>query len=222
ASLLGRQPRTQATMEEPPLLTWKPARPEGVMRERFARLRETRSAEHIADTAAFYLPYIEEALAVEPDLRVLGLKRPREEVVASFDRFLDEFNAFPTNPWADEPALGWFHDPLWTATFPQYDTTDRQEGIRRYWRDYNARLGELAEQYPAHVRVFDMHKVLNTEAGQRELLSFAGYASEEQVLAVGHRSQRTQPARPRRKSAHPLDPAQCVVLVPYSGFIHPP
>jgi hypothetical protein len=192
------------------------------MRGRFGRFRNNRDAEFLADTASFYLPYVEEALAAEPELRVLGLKRPRDEVVSSFERFLDDFNAFPTNHWADEPGVGWYHDPVWTRSFPQYDTTDRREGLRRYWKEYYARLGELAERHPRNVRVFDMHKVLNTEAGQRELLNFAGYAPERQVLAVGNRSHRNKSARQRPKSTHPLDPARCVVLVPYTGSIHPP
>jgi hypothetical protein len=222
-NVLGRQPRTRATLEEPPVLPWKCAPNEGLMRHRFARFRNSRDAEFIADTAAFYLPYLEGAIAAEPGLRVLGLKRPREEVVASFNRFLDEHNALPTNHWANEPAVGTYHDPIWTRTFPHYDTADRSEGIRRYWRDYNARLGELAERYPNNVRVFDMHKVLNTEAGMRELLGFAGYAPDQQVLAVGTRAHRVKPAhaQARRQSNHPLDPARCPVLVPYTGSIYP-
>ncbi len=58
-------------------------------------------------------------------------------------RFLDEYNAFPTNHWAEEPGLGWFHDPLWTRCFPQYGIADREEGIRRYWDDYYGTLGEI-------------------------------------------------------------------------------
>jgi hypothetical protein len=222
-NLLGRQPNTKATMEEPPILAWKHAGGEELMRARLARFRTARDAEFLADAASFYLPYLEGAIAAEPGVRIIGLKRPREEVVASFARFLDEHDAFPTNHWAQEPAVGWYHDPIWTRTFPQYDTADRAEGIRRYHREYYARLGELAERYPQNVRIFDMHKVLNTEAGQRELLAFAGYEREQQVLGVGTRAQRVRPTpQSRRKSTHPLDPARCAVLVPYTGFIHPP
>jgi hypothetical protein len=223
-NVLSRQPGTRTTLEEPPLLPWKRTPGDRLMRERLARFRNSRDAEFIADTAAFYLPYLEDAIAADPAVRIIGLKRPREEVVGSFNRFLDEYNAFPTNHWATEPAVGWSHDPLWTRTFPQYDTADRNEGIRRYWRDYYARLGELAERQPQNVRVFDMNKVLNTEAGLREVLTFAGYPPEHQVLAVGTRAQRVKPAHApaRRPSTHPLDPGRCAVLVPFSGAIHPP
>ncbi len=179
----------------------------------------------LGDAASFYLPYLEDALAAEPDIRVIGLKRPREETVASFGRFLDEFNAFPTNHWAEEPAVGWLHDPLWTRCFPQYETANRNDGVRRYWDEYYRMLGELAERHPNHVRLFDMAEALNTEAGQRAVLDFAGFPAGEQVLAVGARLDRVKPkpARPqaRPSSKHPLDRGKCAVLVPFSGFIHP-
>jgi hypothetical protein len=222
--ILKQQPHTQATLEEPPLLPWDRAPGDHLMRARLARFRKARDAEFLCDTASFYLPYLEDALAADPEVRIIGLKRPREEVVASFNHFLDEYNVFPTNHWAREPAVGTSYDPLWTQTFPQYDTADRSEGIRRYWNEYDRRLGELAERHPQNVRVFDMAEGLNSEAGQREMLTFAGFAPEQQVLKVGARVQRTRPTRGRRRhtSNHPLDPGRCVVLVPYTGFIYPP
>ena len=73
-----------------------------------------------------------------------ALKRPREEVVTSFCEWLDQTMPLPTNHWAEQPAPGWHHDPNRTRTFPQYDTQNREEGIRRYWDEYYRRVGELA------------------------------------------------------------------------------
>ena len=224
-NVLSRQPAAKVSLEEPPLLPWKGADRGRVLRERFARWRRTRGDGVLGDAASFYLPYLQDALTAEPDLRVVGLKRPREECVASFTRFLDEYNAFPTNHWAEEPAVGWYHDPLWTRCFPQYDTANREEGIRRYWDDYYQTLGELAEKHPHNIRVFDMAEALNSEAGQRAVLDFAGFPAEGQVLAVGTRLEpgQVEAARPQARptTKHPLDPGKCAVLVPFSGFIHP-
>jgi hypothetical protein len=224
--LLNRQPGTRVTQEDPPLLPWKRIPAVNPMKERFARLDRGRRVAVIGDTAAFYLPYLDDAVAADPGVRVIGLKRPREEVVPSFGRFLDDWNVLPTNHWAAEPGVGWTQDPLWTQTFPQYDTADRAAGIRRYWDEYHARLDEAAARHPQNVRVFDMHAVLNTDAGQRDLLSFAGYPVEKQVPAVGIRSLRPQPKHGRgsakRASGHPTDPGRCAILVPFTGFIHPP
>jgi hypothetical protein len=224
--LLNRQANTRATLEEPPLLPWQRAPGDRVVRERFQRFRRSRDAQIIADAAAFYLPYSEDALAAEPELRVVGLKRPREEVIASFSRFLDEWNIYPTNHWAEEPAIGWMHEPLWTQTFPQYEITNREEGMRRYWDEYYQRLEELASRFPDKVRVFDMSETLNAESGQRAILDFAGYPRDEQVLQPGVRVRRVRPPATRpgltRRSTSPLDPAKCVVLVPFTGYIFPP
>jgi hypothetical protein len=223
-NILNRQPDAKVSYEEPPLLPWKAGDRGRLLRERFARWRRTRGPGVLGDAASFYLPYLEDALAVDPDVRVIGLRQPRDETVASFGRFLDEYNAFPTNHWAEQPALGWYHDPLWTRCFPQYDFADREECLRRYWDEYYGTLGRLAEQHPERVRVFGMEETFNTEAGQRAALDFAGFPAGEQVLAVGTRVSRVKPKPPRPParptSKHPLDPGKCVVLVPFTGFIH--
>ena len=224
-SLLNRQPGTRLTLGEPPLLPWDRAPGDRAIRGRLARLRRTRDAQVIGEAAAFLLPYLEDAVAADPDVRVLALSRPRGEVVACFGRFLDAHNAFPTNHWAAEPGVGWSHDLMWTRTFPQYDTADRAEGIGRYHDDCTRLLAAAAARFPQNVRVFGMREALDTEAGQRELLDFAGYPREEQVPEVGVRAHRVEPAPPRpqarRTSNHPLDPGRCAVLVPYTGHIYP-
>jgi hypothetical protein len=223
--LLNRQPNTNITQENPPLLPWNQNVRDGVMKDRLARLRRNRSVEVVGDSAAFYLPYIEQAIEAEPGIRVIGLRRPREEVVASFGRFLDQWNLYPTNHWAYEPGVGWHHDPLWTQTFPHYETTDRNTGIRRYCDEYYARLEALSAKYPDNVRVFDMNTALNTEDGQRRVLSFVGYPEDQQVVAAGIRTNRIKPKPPRqlgKRTGHPLDPGRCVILVPFGSYIHPP
>ena len=228
ADLLSRQPGTRVTLEDPPLLPWDAAGRPPVMAARLARLAAAAgpAAAAVADVAAFYLPYVDDALAADAGLRVVGLRRPREETVESFARFLDERNALPTDHWAADPPPGWHHDPLWTRTFPQYaDAGGRPAGLRRYCDEYAARLDALAARHPGRVRVFGMREALNTEAGQRDLLAFAGYPPAAQVPLPGARAARTRaaPARPpaRRPGPDPLDPGRCVVLVPYAGHVHP-
>jgi hypothetical protein len=224
-NVLAKQPGTWTTLEEVPLLPWKRAAGDRVMRERLARMRRLRDSDFLVDGASFYLPYLEDAIAVDPDVRVIGLLRPRDEVVASFGRFLDEYNDFPTNHWAEAPPAGWSHDLVWTRSMPQYPVTDRAEGIRRYWDEYTRRLDALAGRFPEKIRVFTMQHALNTEAGQRDLLAFAGYRPESQILDVGRLARRVKPPPPRPlarpKTKHRLDPGRCLVIVPYTGAILP-
>src|SRR5262245_59712922 len=142
AELLNRQPDTHVSAAESPLLPWRCPEP-----GRLARMRRSRKDAVIGDAAPFYLPYLEVALADDPNLLVVALSRPREAVAASFARFLDATCSLPTNHWADEPFQGWFHDPLWTPSFPQYETPDRIEGICLYCDEYESRLAGLAARY---------------------------------------------------------------------------
>ncbi len=239
ARILNQQPDAQCSYDEPPLLPWSlgeepaadcPAGGDGdgergpgrIIRERFARFRHHGTAPRLGDAASFYLPYLEEAIAAEPDIRIVCLKRPREEVVASFGRWLDRSTPLPTNHWAREPADGWHHDPLRSRNFPKYDTADREEGIGRYWDEYYARVDELAERYPEHLRLFNTYEALNTEKGLSELLSFVGIPPQRQVLAVGTRVESTPKRGPRLLSDNPMDPRRCAILVPFASYITPP
>ena len=194
AQMLDKQHDARVSHEQPPLLPWN--RRSGVpgIRERLQRLLATQQARLVGDVASFYLPYAEEAIAFDPHIRLVCLRRPRDEVVDSFCRFLDQTTPFPVNHWAQQPAPGWYHDPLWTRVFPQYDTADREEGLRRYWDEYYARADELARRFPDNVRVWDT-ETLTTEAGVREVLSFVGIPAERQVVVTGQRNTPAGPAR---------------------------
>src|SRR6185437_11882599 len=79
AHVLAAQPETHATHEDPPLLPWKRDEDRPVMEQRFVRWRRRWKEPVVADVASFYLPYVEEAIAREPEIRIVCLKRPREE-----------------------------------------------------------------------------------------------------------------------------------------------
>jgi hypothetical protein len=187
AQILDKQHDARVSHEQPPLLPWnrRPGAP-GI-RERLQRLLATHKTRLVGDVASFYLPYAEEAIAFDPHIRIVGLRRPREEVVASFCRVLDQSARFPINHWAEQPAPGWYHDPIWTRVFPQYDTTDREEGLRRYWDEYYQRAEELVRRFPDNVRLWDTD-ALTSEKGVREVLSFVGIPHDQQVIVTGQRN----------------------------------
>ena len=106
ARLLNQQPDVQASHEEPPLLPWSGADAARVIGERFARMRRQREAPILGDVASFYLPYLDEIIAAEPEVRIICLKRPREEVVASFCRWLDQVRIS-----APDTAVQWVTTP---------------------------------------------------------------------------------------------------------------
>ena len=206
AKVLNQQAETQSSYEEPPLLPWRFSDGERVIRERFARFRQNGHGRILCDVASFYLPYLEIALAAEPGIRIIAMKRPREEVVVSFCEWLDQAFPLPTNHWAEQPP-GWHHDLLRSRTYPQYETQNREEGIRRYWDEYYQRLEELRKRHPEQIRLFDTYETLNTPAGLQDLLAFAGIppvpakaGTPAQVANVGTHVNEP-PERPKRRWA---------------------
>ena len=105
AKVLNQQTDAVCSFDEPPLLPWKHTDGARIIRERFARFRLHGKARRLGDCGSFYLPYLEDAIAAEPDIRVVCLRRPREEVVGSFCQWLDQTMPLPTNHWARQPAL---------------------------------------------------------------------------------------------------------------------
>jgi hypothetical protein len=220
AQILGKQPGTRVSHEQLPLLPWSrdPAGP-GI-RERLQRILNATKEPFVGDVASFYLPYVEEAIRFDPEIHIICLKRPRDEIVARFCRLLDKRRR-PVNHWAKEPAPGWFHDPFWTRIFPQYDTQDREEGIGRYWDEYYASAEDLAQRFPDNLHVYDT-EILTTETGVDEVLSFAGIPPEDRVHMTGKpptESTDPSPAPPGLRYPNPMDPRRCVILVPFTGSI---
>lgn len=98
---------------------------------------------------------------------------------------------------------------------------------RRRQPGRNERARKVVTAYPNNARVFD-HDAMNSREGVIELLSFAGFALSEQVVAESPRGneaseQKKDQLRPRapQPSEDRYDPRRCVVLVPFAGFIHP-
>src|SRR5436190_139669 len=154
ATLLNRQPDSQVTHEEYPLLIWRSPRRENLV-ARLQRLLKSRQTSVVGDVASFYLPYAAAAIDFDPGIRIACLQRPRAEVIHSFCQWIDKVHPLPTNHWAQRPAPGWYHEPIWTQIFPQYETTDRLKGIGRYWDEYSEQAEALAKQFPDNVRIFD-------------------------------------------------------------------
>lgn len=153
AEILGQQASSRITLEQRPLLPWnQPAGQPGI-RERMERWAAKHEEQILGDVATFYLPYVEQAIAFDPDVRIVCLQRPCDEIVAAYCRQIDQHFSVPTDHWSAVPAPGWSHDPLWTRTFPQYDAPDRVTALRMYYDDYYTRANDLARRFPANFRL---------------------------------------------------------------------
>jgi hypothetical protein len=222
--ILAQQPSSRVTLEQSPLLPWERCSDSAGIKERLARWKSAFQEQLVGDVATFYLPYVEQAIERDPGIRIVCLKRSRDEVISAFSQFLNETAPLPINHWTTTPGATGHHDPLWTQTFPQYETQDRAEGIARYWSEYYKRADDLGRQYPDNVIVIDVHS-LTTADGVRRVLDFVGIDRELQVVVTGQQPPRTAPpaekiGAPTPRYQDPFDPRRCVILVPFVGSIH--
>lgn len=206
---------------EPPRLRWDrlPGGP-GLL-ERFARWRDTTTDPVVGDAAPFYLPYIAEVLRAESALKVVCLECSADEVVSGFCTTFNKSPRGAVDHWMRTPRSGFEYDPRMSHTFPKYAEPTREAGIRKYCQEYARLARELASQFPDRFKIMETNR-LTTEAGVRELLSYCGYAGDEQVLVLARppAMQLVGDPGPPPHPYEPQDPRRCVVLVPYQGYIH--
>lgn len=217
AALLSAQTSCKMGVGQPPLMPWKPQKEGPTIRGRIATWKKASTA-FVGDVAASYLTYAEEAVEAETAIRMICLERPQEDVADRFRRQAEAMAPTPMNHWSTNPGPGWTQHPVLTPTFPQYEARDLVEGIGRYCAEYAERARDLARRFPEKFRVFDADR-LESEAGRRAVLDFAGFPREDQVVAIEWPSP-AEPA-PASRPLPPLDPRRCAVLVPFGGPILP-
>lgn len=161
--LLDSQPDTIVTHENLPI-PWD--NEPDVAGEMISRLL-ARKATTVGDVGYYWLNHVERLMKVAPHAKFICLKRDRQEVIESMWDFTRGLNVHPTDEWF--------------RMYPRYDT-DRKTAIGLMWDDYYSLAEGLQSKHPEHFRIFDIDS-LNTEKGQREILSFAGI--KKPVLQVG-------------------------------------
>ena len=75
AQILDKQHDARVSHEQPPLLPWNRQPGAPGIRERLQRLLATHKTRLVGDVASFYLPYVEEAIAFDPYIRIVCLRR---------------------------------------------------------------------------------------------------------------------------------------------------
>jgi hypothetical protein len=155
------------------------------------------------DVSLYWLPQVERLIEEFPindtfnDLCIIALKRNKSDTVDSFWRKTGRANG--RNHWQlhngeqfKECELGW------DKCFPKFDASSKREAIEMYWSYYYGEVARLEDKYPDFVRCFST-EALNSEEGQREILTFVGIAPEQQVLQPGIRKNTLRPHRSMAK-----------------------
>jgi len=102
------------------------------------------------------------------EVRVVGLKRDRQEVIDSYDKWKPNSDHWSFHGYRETKPDEWDH------CYPQFCTESKRKGIRKFW-DYTYNIiDRCAEEYE-EVEVFDAFECFNTEDGVRSILDHCGY-----------------------------------------------
>ena len=234
ADILNRQPGVRVTHEEKPLLPWEQQTPRlvGVENEpvtlidRINRWKAKHHERFIGDVASFYLPYVEEAIQNIPDVKIICLKRSRDEIVSSFILAQNKSSPRPTDNWSKTLSDGWYRDPLTSHIYPKYEAATRKAALEMYWDEYYDKANDLAHRFPEHFQMLDTDELTDKES-VRKLLTFVGIPASDQIILTGNRPDSLPDTPPddeivsRWKVEREKRPnSDCVVLVPFLGYIH--
>lgn len=100
-------------------------------------------------------------------VRVVGLKRDKEQTVDSYDKW---------KPYSDHWSFHGYRETKpdeWDHCYPTFECDNKREGITKFW-EYVYHLIHGWESMDQRVRCFRTEN-LNTKVGVKEILSFCGY-----------------------------------------------
>lgn len=111
--------------------------------------------------------FIERAKETGRDVRIIGLKRDRQEVIESYDKWKPNADHWSFHGYRETKPDEWDH------CYPVYNTDSKKEGIGLFW-DEVYDIIHTHEEKEEFVRCFRTQD-LNTEKGVKEILDFCGY-----------------------------------------------
>jgi hypothetical protein len=154
----------------------------------------------MGDIAYYYLKYVDDILAINPNVRFVCIKRDKSKTVDSWmqkssnyrwrslwlaDRLKSLITRTPfhksRNFWQEHDGSEYQLDPVWDKTFPKFEAASKREAIEKYWDYYYREAEILAQKHPANFRIFDIGMMSNQD-GQREILRFVGMDEADMVL----------------------------------------
>ncbi len=157
----------------------------------------------MGDIAYYYLTYVDDILAINPEVKFVCIKRDKQATVDSWMkksriprwrslRWADRIKSWLTrtpyhdswNFWQDHDGTEWAPNPVWDNTFPSFEADSKREAIEKYWDWYYEVAEQTEKRHPDHFRIFDISH-LSSREGQRAILAFCGLPEEQMRLSDG-------------------------------------
>jgi len=171
--VLNAQDGAAVVHEDKPILHWDPAQENSDVIARFQTRIDRAPGKITGEVALFLLGHAPALLEAFPQARAVVLQRPRDEVIASFTRWVrgSARHRRHMNHWQRGARR---KRALWDRAFPQFDALTMQEAIGLYWDWYDRHVTDLMKAYPDRVRQWTMRQALNDPDRQREMLQWLG------------------------------------------------
>lgn len=159
SKIVGVCDKIRCTHELAPLLPWE--FDIHAYKKKFVNLNSCKGGS--GDVAYGYLPYLETFIRDIPEVKIIILKRDRQEVVDSFVRWHKIRTHFPGFDYSNE--------------FPKVGTDDMNDGAGRYWDLYYKEAARLDNIYD-NIKIINSRCLLN-RGGQDLILDFIGINPED-------------------------------------------
>mgnify|MGYP004002157313 FL=1 len=173
--LLNSQKGSFIRHESKPLLTW--IFDKKAINYKLRKLLG-RKEKYVGDVNSCYLPYVDYICKNHPSVRIIVLKRSKNEVIKSFLRQTSYFN---WNHWVDHEGIKWKRAGKWDAMFPKYKLDSKEDAIAHYWDEYYLEVRRLIKKYPNNIKVFRTED-LNSRNSIKKILNFCNIPLEYQKI----------------------------------------
>ena len=132
--------------------------------EKLCAYFETRPEKVVGDVSFYHLPYVYLFMERYKHSKFIGLKRPKESTLASYDKKTSGRNHFSYPNTHNEHRL-------WDEKYPKFYKRDKHTAMSDYYDLYYGQMAYLEHLFPDQVKVFDMEQ-LNSKQGVRAIFSF--------------------------------------------------
>jgi hypothetical protein len=125
----------------------------------------SRQSDFVGDVSFYHLPFLEMFMDKNPDIKIVVLKRDKQEVISSFKR-----KAPLNDHWRNHDGKT-FVKTLWDKCFPKFDADSREQAISLYYDDYYVECEKLDQTKCFWLQTSE----LNDEEKVMEMLTWCGF-----------------------------------------------
>jgi len=156
AKIIGVCDHIDVTHEQSPCLPW--VKNMELFLKKYSIMNGNKKG--VGDVAFSYLPYLEDFIKITPEIRIIILKRIKEDVIKSFQKWKG-FMGFQLN-----------------KGFPPVVGCNLVEQTSAYWDIYYEIADKLIEKYPENIKMF-LTEDLSKRETQIEMMDFVGIKEKD-------------------------------------------